>query len=65
MPRRRKSVYERGICIRLPSLLLDTIDAHAKADFPPQSRSDAMRELLEHGLRKIAKWPPPQGHGRG
>jgi hypothetical protein len=58
MPRPRKSVYERGVCVRLPSLLLDGIEALAKDEFPPQSRSDAMRELLERGLRELGRWPP-------
>ena len=58
MPRKRKSIYEVGVCLRLPSLLLDTIEAHAKEDFPPQSRSDVMRSLLESGLRQLGKCPP-------
>jgi len=55
--RRAKSPYVRGVCVRLPSPLLDSIDAYADDEFC--QRSDAIRLLLERGLkaekRKIAK----------
>ncbi len=58
MPRKAKSPYERSVCLRLPSLLLNTIEDHARDEFPPCSRSDALRALLERGLRQLGKWPP-------
>jgi hypothetical protein len=46
--RRAKSPYARGVCVRLPSLLLDAIDAYADAEIC--LRTTAIRILLERGL---------------
>lgn len=47
--RRAKSPHARGVCVRLPSKLLDTIDGFAGEQFC--QRSEAIRILLERGLK--------------
>lgn len=47
-----KSRHERGVCVRLPSPLLDAIDRFADGEFC--LRSAAIRLLLESGLRSAA-----------
>lgn len=51
--RRPHSPYERGITVRLPSLLVDAIDEHASDTF--DSRSHVVRTLLEAGLAAVGK----------
>lgn len=46
--RKRHDLYEVGVCVRLPAILLAAVDAFADADF--STRSVAIRTLLEAGL---------------
>ncbi len=61
--RRAHSPYERGVCVRLPSLLLDAIYRHADSEF--MRRSDAIRLLLEEGLKAAGKPVVRRGRERG
>ena len=51
--RRAHSPYERGITVRLPSLLVNAVDDYASDEF--ESRSHAVRTLLEAGLAHVGK----------
>ena len=48
--RRAHSPYEAGVCIRLPRILLNAIDAYAREEFL-DNRSHGIRNLLEAGLK--------------
>lgn len=51
--RRAHSPYERALQVRLPSVLIDAIDDHARDEL--ESRSHAVRVLLEAGLAAVGK----------
>jgi|InoplaM2SAM_1038578.scaffolds.fasta_scaffold27194_2 metal-responsive CopG/Arc/MetJ family transcriptional regulator len=51
--RRAHSPYERGVCVRLPSPLIEAVDRYA--DFEFTRRSEAIRTLLEEGLKAVGR----------
>lgn len=52
--RRAHSPYERGLTVRLPAVLINSVDDYANDEFY-ELRSHAVRDLLERGLASVSR----------